>query len=530
MKILLKNIGTLLFLSLFVAFSSCESDKWNEHYSVDPALVPGATVWETIRDTPRFSKFAWAVKRTGFDKTLDGAQMFTVWVPDNSAAGNIDTTDTSIDNEMLLKEYVQNHVAKFSYTASGDRNTKIMLLNKKQLTFHGSGGSYFVDEVAVKDKNIVSSNGIIHVVESRIPFFTNIWEYLSKGSEMDSIRTFLFSFNKLFFDEAKSIPGDVNENGETVYLDSVIYNYNIMFWRLGALNDEDSTYTAVLPTNTAWKTSYAKIKDYYNFYFASEATRITADTLQRKYSLSALTRDLVFSHTIQNMNNDTLISTNKNKFYKPFDNALLSLPASNGRIYVTDNINYQPWESFHQDILVEAERSVGRNNTWSNIFERNYVDLEFSVSRNRYIEVTPSIASVNPTVTFSIPNTLSGKLNADQSIMKGGAYNIYCVFLPNKLRSPQPKPNKVTFTLTYQSEDRGRIVNVNYNGPDTGYVVDANNLTKLLVASNVVFPYSEYGLDIPNVKFRVSSKVAANETTTYSREMLIDCVIFEPVR
>lgn len=530
MKIKFKNIGFLLFLTLLVSFTACESEKWNEHYNIDSSVVSEKNLWETIKSNPDFSIFAWAVKKTGYDQMLSSSQMFTIWVPDNQAAALIDTTDTNVNNDSLLKEFVQNHITRFSYPASGAKEVRILLLNKKIMTFKPENGEYYIGDIKLKQKNILTKNGVLHVIENQIPFFNNVWEFLSKGIELDSVRNYLFSFDKIYFDAEKSIPGDVNEKGETVYLDSVIYNYNIMFWRLGAMNNEDSTYSVLLPTNTAWEKSFNNIKHYYNYYYLSEATKITADTLQRKNTLYALTKDLVFSHTWQNMNNDTLISTNRNKFYKPFDQSALSFPASNGKVYITNDLKINHWESWNKEILIEAERTSGRTNTWSNLYERTYNDIEYLVSNKKFIEVSATTASVNPTVTFEVRNTLSGALNPDSTIKKGAAYNVYCVFVPQKVKTIVPKPNKVSFTLTYQSADKGKIVNVNYTNGTTGYITDPEKMTKVLIASKVTFPYSEYGLETPNVKLKVNSNVSAKETAVYTRELLIDCIIFEPVR
>lgn len=103
MKIKFKNIGFLLFLTAMVSFTACESEKWNEHYSIDPSIVSEKNLWETIKENPDFSIFAWAVKKTGYDQMLSSSQMFTIWVPDNQAAALIDTTDTNVNNDSLLK-------------------------------------------------------------------------------------------------------------------------------------------------------------------------------------------------------------------------------------------------------------------------------------------------------------------------------------------------------------------------------------------------------------------------------------------
>lgn len=528
MKTKLKITGKLLIvlIAVVVSFTSCENENYKAHYSINKNVVSENNLWEVIRTNPNLSTFAAVLKKTGYDKILSVSQMFTVWAPENNALNQLDTTNTR-----LVAEFVENHIARFSYTASGSVNEKITLLNKKTTVFKSQGQDYYFGDILIKQKNIVTGNGILHIIGSRLPFFSNIWEYLAKDSRLDSVKNYLYLFNKIIFDEEKSIPGDVNELGQTVYLDSVLTNANKMFSKLGQINAEDSSYTAIFPTNEAWVNAYNKIKPYYRYYYTA-ATKITADTLQRNNTAFAIVRDLVFSNTRQRSPQDSLISTGKKVFKNPqylFEGAE-KVPASNGSIYVTNDLKYRHWESWNEEIKVEAERTTGRVNTWSNLYDRNYAgNFAFDVSNRRYIEVVPTTASVNPQVTFDIPNTLSGKLNADSTIAYGAAYNIYCVMLPNSMKTSSPKPNKLTFTLFYFS-DAGRVVNVTFDNKKAGYVTLKNDKTKILVAKKVTFPYCEKDVNPVNVKLRVNSNVLSSETVNYTRDMFIDCIIFEPVQ
>ncbi len=529
MKLQLKNIGSLLLLLLFFAFaiSSCESETWREHYSVDSSIVSDKDVWETIKSNPELSKFASAIEKTGYDKFLSSSQMITVWAPTNS---QIDESNLNMDNELLLKQFVQNHIARFSYTASGNKDLRILLMNGKQLDFKSIAGTFYIGDIPLLESNIAANNGVVHTLSKPIPFFGNIWEYIMAGNQLDSIRTLLLDNNVIIFDEENSIPGDVNEFGEIVYLDSVLINYNPILNLIGQINNEDSTYTMLVPTNEAWVKSYDKISEYYRYYAKNEEEQELIDTLMHKYVKSSIVSDLVFSNTIQDMGADSLKSTGKSMFYRPFDNAFKTDEASNGKVHLTNTIPYEDWQSWHKDILLEAEVSTSsvRVAGFANIFERNYRGIDYAVSNGKYIEVIPTSAAVNPNITYTISNTLSGQLGEDGTVEKGAAYNIYVVFLPNVLKAPfNPKMNKVNFTLSYMDEN-GKNKNVTYNNNKEDYITSATEPTKVLVAENVVFPYAERGLKSPNVKLRISSSVASSLTATYTRELLIDCLIFEP--
>lgn len=533
MKIQFKYIGfsLLVLLTGSVIFNSCENENWKDHYSVDKAIVSDQTLWDVIQANPNLKKFAWALRKTGYDKYLSNSQMYTVWAPVDSVSTNIDTTNVNIDNIILTKEYVKNHISRYKYVASGIEKSKVTLLNNKVTYFGLNGSEYYFADIKLLSKNTVASNGLLHIIGKRLPFFDNLWEYLVRDTRLDSIRKYLYSFDKITFDASKSTPGDVNADGETVYIDSVLYNSNKMFTLLGKLEREDSTYTAIWPTNTAWNTSYRKIKEYYRYY-STAITKYTADTLQRNNTCLALVQDLVFSNTMQKSPNDSLISTAKNVFYNPqrlFEGAE-KIIASNGVSYITDELKYNHWESWNPKILVEAEKSKGRTNTWSNLYERTYSGNTYNtISGKKYIEVIASTTSVNPTVQFEVPDILSGKLNPDSTIAYGAAYNIYCVFVPFSIRSTSPKPNKVKFSISYM-DVTGKVATVNYDNGGLSYITDKNKITKVLIASKVTFPFAEKGLNSYSVKVKVNSNVSSKETVEFTRDLLIDCIILEPVQ
>lgn len=531
MQFKLTRFILLLFVGSSVLFVSCKSDNWTEHYSINEELVPGQNLWEMIQQDPTTTKFAWAVRKTGYDKVLSGSQMYTVWAPSDSSAQNIDTTDASLTDAFLLKNYVQNHISRFSYPASGTSPQRIELLNKKVILFNQIGGDYLIGTNPLTQKNMLTSNGLLHHIGNKIPFSGNIWELMDSETGLDSLRTFFHSYDRIVFDASRSIPGpDLSEDGRTIYIDSVTYNYNSLFYSLGELNNEDSTYSVLLPNNTAWINAYEKIKEFYRYHYfsTSQSSKYNADTLQRQATMINLVKDLIFRDK-QVPLQDSLVSTTGNYFQNPFSGAVRTVGASNGSIHIVDSLPFKSWQSWNKEIRVEAERTTGRINTSSLVYERNYTDTSFMVSKNKYLDVSSSESSVNPTVTFDIPHTLSGKLNPDSTVQYGAAYNIYCVFAPNSLNSTTPLPCKVYFTI-YSKQTNGLIKNQNFTNKSTNFITSTDKMTKVLVCEKFVFPVSEYGMEIPNVKLKVVSNVNSAQMKTYSRDMLLDCIILEPVQ
>jgi hypothetical protein len=512
-----KGIFQILLFCSLITFSSCE-DNWTDHYSINKNVVSGKTLWETIQSTPNLSKFAQILKKEGYDKILSESQMYTVWAPVDSALVNF-----NLDSTLLVKEFIGNHISRFSYSAVASTNTNISVLNTKVLIFKSVGANFYFGDAKLLKKNIVSSNGILHTIDKQVQFFSNIWEYLAKDQRLDSIRSYLYSFNKILFDPKNSIAGDVNSQGQTVYLDSVFYNANVLFRKLGYLNNEDSTFKVILPTNSAWISSYNTIKTYFRYSAGSAGSQYSADTLQRRYTLSSLVKDLVFNSRMQTSPSDSLTSTQKDVFYNPqhlFDGSE-QVTASNGTIYITDQLKYNSWDSWNKTILVEAEQLAGRDNTFSSVYTRNSTGSAITgISGNKYVEVTPTNPLSNPAIFFSVPNTLSGT-----------PYNIYCVFVPATAAGAgvaAANPCKVNFQLSYLNES-GAASSQTFTNNGASYITDNKNLSKVLITSNFIFPYCNYGQkDNITVKLKVVSNVAQNQTALYSRDMLIDCIILEP--
>jgi hypothetical protein len=188
------------------------------------------------------------------------------------------------------------------------------------------------------------------------------------------------------------------------------------------LNTEDSIYTAILPDNNAWTEAYDRIFPYFKTTVADGGEEI-----QMKRTKWMLVKNLFFRGKIATpVTADTLYSTLGLPYAAPallFENAQSNI-MSNGLSYVSPQLKYTANEAWFSPIRIEAEYNFfGRTTsnyepsilsglgTGANISARNYA---------LFTDISQSSLS-NLSVTFPIPNTLSGK------------YNIYCVFVPAKL-------------------------------------------------------------------------------------------------
>lgn len=521
----MKNIKSLLAIAwVFLVgctATSC-SDTWTEHYDSPVSNAATTNLWERIKSNSDLSQFASILEKTGYDKILSQSQAFTVWAPTNSSLSSLNIPDSLLENE-----FVDNHIADYTTSASGIMSQPIKMLNGKVLKLNSSDGiNFYLGDVTMGIKNQLAKNGILHTLSGYEPFQSNIWEYLAKNNQLSNLKNYLYSFNNITFSPTLSVPGGgYDDDGNVIYLDSVYVNNNIMFNKIGQINREDSSYTMVMPTNAAWAEKYRVAKSYYKFYNSSTPV---ADSLQATYAQLALVQNLVFSNTMQLAPNDSLISTNGVAFKEPAANLLsgaFKVNLSNGIGYVTDSLRFKPSDSWHLNRLTEAESILNRENTYSSIFTRDTYNSEFEgVSGDKYIETVPSTTSSNPTVIFTLPSTLSAK------------YNVYCVFLPETLvksDTTEVLSFKVAFQLIYQGAN-GATVQSSVIRP-TINTTNKSALTKMLVLQNFQFPvvgatYDSTTRTFTNTtKLKVISDVKSTELKTYSRNLLIDCIIFEPV-
>ena len=159
------------------AFDGCAD--WDDHYDANSELLDTqqSTLWENIANTDNLSQFASLLKKADYDAVLNASQTYTVWAPVN---GSFDyETLNAFSAERLRKEFIENHIARSNYPASGVLATlPIYTLNEKLSHFNGDL-YYDMQGVSVVRPNLASENGTIHVLGGKIPYVQNIYESLN---------------------------------------------------------------------------------------------------------------------------------------------------------------------------------------------------------------------------------------------------------------------------------------------------------------------------------------------------------------
>ena len=552
-----------------LALIAC-SDTWDEHYASGTGSALEGSLWQAIKQNDNLSNFASVIEACGYDKSLASSQVFTVFAPTNDKfsaaeakelinAYNAEKGLVSNNDNTTIKEFLQNHIALYNYSVSEGSSDSIMMMNGKYvpLTSTEFGGSKLLSN------NQLYGNGVLFTIDGKAEYFPNVFEYVRKDSDLDSLYNFLYSdrfYRKEFLPE-KSVAGDIVD-GKTVYLDSVFRQQNDLFdydFLEANLNVEDSTYWMIAPTNEVWKDLVDEYSEYFNYDDKVE----DRDSLVYTHPRLAIMKGMVFSRTTLTdamLAGDSAVSTNTYANYT-YRRSLWGLPelhyyqynwmkgndifagtqeieCSNGVVKKATSPVINKYQTFYQWIIVEAERGSIRNvsKTETNKETKDSVetivptprtvssDNEFygKVWNNGYVEFVPASAAVNHTVTFNIPDVLSNI-----------GYDIYLVTAPalandSNATAIQRLPTKMRATLSYHDQkgaDKEEVlVQTLQTTPDI--------VNYLLLAEDFKFPVCSYGLKETDtqVSLKLETRVSSAEqrNNTFTRTMNIDCILLVP--
>jgi hypothetical protein len=424
-----------------------------------------------------------------------------------------------------------------------------MLNAKMQLFLLSWGNKHTMGGVELRDGSRAAKNGILHVLNGKIPFFPNIWQIMEE-EPFDSIRTYLYSFNKREFVRSRSQQIDINEEGMIVY-DSVFSNQNAMWYSytgakgIGYLNREDSVYTMILPDNAAWTEAYNR----YFPLFRPDPTLSNPDSVQRANTQYAIVQDLVFRGAITNPGNygenDSIISTRNAIIKNPSHIFNGSLPqrVSNGWVYPTSSLQYELIDSYAKPVKIEAEMPLGRMHDETRdmgTYQTWYVPDNAAISGNFYLFLKDlgKSSSETPVISFEIP----GVVNT--------GYDIYAVFLSPSFADPLKSDTSVTRVkfeiqqwnrLGSKNDDRnwgdgknwgpGRVL-ATFSGSGPEFVTAKRGISVIKAATNYVFPFANINEDDNVFRIRVISALSRTDMNSkdpkFNKEMRIDYLLLTP--
>ncbi len=573
-KYIFNNVVGLALAAL--TLTAC-SDTWDDHYEATASAAKSGSLWQAISSNAELSNFASVVQACGYDLRLGSSQVFTVFAPVNAQFPKSEA-DSLIkqfqkekaqgvkeENNTVVKEFLQNHIALYNYSISKIMEPgNITMMNGKYQ--HLTNSTFSGSRLLTSSDNLYG-NGMLFTIDKQATFFPNVFEYLTKDRDLDSLRSFLY--NSLFyeqeFQEEQSVAGGLNEAGQTVYLDSVFELQNELFDILNAeLNDEDSTYWMLAPTNEAWARMIEEYTPYFNYdpnvgdllskgdpdsLFYTNVRRAIVDgtIFSRTTNTDKMLNDsamstqsvLEYSRRVSRWGNDTLAYY---QYMKPLQSPVGILTGtentecSNGIMMKTSDWKIKPSQTFARTLIFEAEHCLKergkqvRNGkeveTTSSVLVNVTSDNPFykQISGHSYVEFVQNLTTYDHNMTFNLENVLSNM-----------GYDIYVVMVPALAGDTlafgiSRAPYKVGFTLGYHDAD-GKEQTLKTT-PSAGVASEADSVQWMLVAEDFKFPVCSYGVSeaIPQATLKVETVVRSSELRQekYQRTLRIDCIILKP--
>lgn len=541
---------------------SC-TDTWDEHYSVG-ATVPGATLWENMLQDEDILPFARVIDSCGYKDVLNSSQVFTVWAPmitDAEAQSWIDTyklersQGVEDDENSAVRRFIQNHIAMYNQQISTVNDSmRVTMLNSKRMTWMDR---VMNNEASLVGQGVPSSNGMLYKLDGTVAYYPNIWERIcdDKGGAdgLDSLANYLLAWEREVLNEDASVPGGVDKNGKTEYLDSVMSAYNERFLALsGQIDSEDSLFWFVAPTNKVWEDNIDRYRSYFEYHTSLGEE---GDSLQNFYSKDMFVYSSFFSMRRQKSpfneeDPDSIVATTYTSYYPELSKfewpmraggllyGLTPQDCSNGRLYKASDWRIQPTQQAYMNtIKVEAEyegnytteRRTGTGANYIQAYSVSAINDTLEVSGSRYLRVSDGdpTGRNQPQITFIIPNTLSNC-----------PYDIKVVFASplagDTLATGKEDAAKMRRISAYLRYYRNRSASDIMTGTQaqtlmTNHDVDATKMDTVTVATGVEFPVCNYNEVEERVLLTLESiRRTATQNGKYAQEFLVDCVIFEP--
>lgn len=589
----------LLGAAVLLGFTACTDD----HFDIQPSTVSGSnTIWQNVEANADLDSVAMILRRCKVMKSqtdksakqtyaelLATSQQLTAWLPKNgtfNAKQYLDELDSAAvlraKDEMagtraeydVANRFARNHIARFNYESNMGEQ-RIALMNSKIVNYNAGEGTFNGVKLDAANANILSSNGMLHVLDGESQFAYNIFERLQVDSRFAKIYGDIDKYNVYTFSSSSSTQGSMNHNGSMEYVDSVWSRTNSLISdaRLNDLTDEDSLFVSVIPTDAAYEAARQKIHGLFKYaksynYAWDESKRdwTNKGTNALKFNTDSLTNynvtDRILSAssfsvgynsegpvttsnpqaflnhvlTADSLNTNVgLVIYNKDKgnVNPIFDGQTAddAIKASNGYIFAVDNYNYDPSYSFIQKININ-----GRNTaqvTGSTSEQAQYVALD---NENQNAEVNVDALGVD-NFYYYFPVSGNSQLNIDFKLNRviSTKYKISIVLLPNRVNINNIRAEedgtiieeKPVFDVQIR-DDKGSVI----GKPVKNVSVDQDKVEKKVLWEAFEFPYAYYGLPSGYESFPVLrvSMSYAQQRKGKCKALSIAKVILEPVR
>lgn len=548
------KMAVALALAGALAMGAC-TDTWDDHYK--EVTIGEGNLWQAISADNELSNFKAVLDATGYEKTLSSSQMFTIFAPVNNAFSTTQRDSVIAlyqaekakgvkeKRNKAIVEFVQNHIALYNYSVAASTSDSIVMMNGKYMPLKGTSfaGNQFIKE------NVATSNGILFSLSDAASYLPNVYEYLGKDADLDSLYSFFKNYEVDYFLPSQSVPGEIID-GVTHYLDSVTMLDNDMFYNVGFLDSEDSTYWMLAPTNEVWRNQLEENINYFQYsektpkrdslaYLLPRAEIILGTVFSRNLNTDRALQDSAMStNAVSGLLREYYWGSSKKKYYQ-YDNPYgeggvftgnVDVPCSNGIVMKASEWKIDRRQTFMREIVMEGEKSASldsvnantqRITTYTNVTEKiNEEPNPYynQVSGNKYVAIEPA-GSLSTQSVWNVSNVLSNL-----------KYDVYIVVVPAAAGVANPSesqmlPTKMKVTLAYPDQT-GKEKKTKQMGP---FTTDPTRIDSLFIGT-YEFPACTWGLSKPEVKVIIDGSVTNKEAreNKFTKTILLDCIVFNP--
>ncbi len=585
---------------MLLGATSCSDD----HFDIKSDTATSAnTIWQNIESREELQSLAKVLSRAlastsetqigdkqTYAEFLNQPQQLTAWLPvlteDQAdsliaildSADAIRATDPAaariIDYE-VSKKFVRNHIARFNYESLTTAD-EVRLLNSK-LAIYDPANSTF-NGVPLVGNKIVSSNGMLHLLSGISPFKNNILDYLESEPTTSDLYAEIDARNVYTFSSSSSTAGTMNSNGEMEYVDSVYTLSNDLLYSsyVGAysIQNEDSLYITVVPSNTAYAQARNVVKDLFKYkntynydwtkyttanggYWNSTGTSalsLNTDSLQELMTTRAILGSMMVSASyftdVINKNDrsvltkaqlaDSLITTGDYILYNktpgeknPIFSDVEPVEASNGYIYKVDEYNYDPaYTMMTERIIIPRSGNIAQTSGTATINSGKTVTL---TSENRNDSVSGNVPD-DTYYYFAVSNNAELQIDIRLNNVYSGKYKVTLMMVPNRMDINNMQTDDAGDEVVESPQFLAQIYDDQNNNLTARRTVrnevDQNAVSKIVLWDEVEFPYCYVGLPDGVTSFPILRLTMNRQLQNRGncKALSIAAVILEPIR
>lgn len=603
-------LGAMMLLSL----TACTDD----HFDIMPATDTACnTLWQNIQSRPELDSLQMILSRTKvirkttensgnvmyYSQLLNTPQSYTLWAPLNGkyqqhtakyyldlleqaeairnaeGAGTAEAIEANEIHERVGTQFIKNHLARFNYESNSGEQ-KVRMLNSKVCYYDMGANKFNGVNINAGYGRIVSSNGVMYVLDSSSPFAYNVYDYIEANQEtLSKVNAILRDpeVEKEEFNEYLSTPGATDENGNVHYVDSVYTKTNtILDYAGAAIQNEDSLYIAVIPSDNAWDKAYDEVSQLYRYNkkykyewlkdknqmgktYPDGTKNLDADSLQNYNTNAALIRSMFFSpgdfdYEVNRSDSakvidyvlyhDSIESTNGviyhnpktgNNGSNPLFNNQKPVKASNGYVFAVGDYALHPSYSFQSREEVDLRYttyvlSVSGGTATSILLQEgtnwNKEDVKGQVTDNRYCFFKSSGSTME--VYIRLDGIASGKYKISAEILPNRICEDNIVTVEGEEGEEVYKPQNTRFQAMLKYDD-----GTNVPSPSQTDVieVDENEIKTYVLWDEVEFKRSYVNLpagvdSFPYLVLRMPNKLLSKDNVN---GLSVSRIIIEPI-